>query len=161
MVEKHCSTLWRNFLKLKFPAPLFKASRFLGIIFVFKTIFVYKLWCCFHCIFSNKLILIQPTSPITTALTLMWSRFINKKYFQFTHSFAVKVYFHLFYCNICVSYYCVWIFCVRRGPFKWLVLLTFSVAIWHLKRPNQPTLPKIKWFGHLAIFWPFSDFEEK
>ncbi len=93
----------------------------------------------------------------------MWSRFINKTYFQFTHSFAGKVSFYLFYCNICVSYYCVWKFCVWRGPFKWLVLHTYSVAIWHLQRPNQPTLPKIKWFGHLVIwsfFWPFSDFEE-
>ena len=64
-------------------------------------------------------------------------------------------------------------FCVA---FKLLFLTTLSqmfnirgrVDIWPLKRPNQPKfglfwnyLLEIKWFGHLAIFWPILKVEKK
>ncbi len=55
----------------------------------------------------------------------------------------------------------------RDISYQYTTIILPWIAIWPLKRPNQPNLSffwksflEIKWFGHLAFSWPYFNLEE-
>ncbi len=65
---QHISTALVDISSIKLLCRYPLTIDFLHIILCFQTTFRYKMWCCLHCIFRNKLILILPTSHIDPAL---------------------------------------------------------------------------------------------